>query len=132
MSELTMRDVSHAGHELGRAHVDGLPAVISLGELLRNRIRTDVARYNAEPGPVFKGLVQPADAIRHSDGHHMRIPRRLDADRLIAAAEEAVAAGILWFVLGDENVSDLARRIDVEQQDEVIAVLRRPVVSRVT
>lgn len=126
-----MRDVSHTGHVLGRAHVDGLPTVVSLGELLRIRIRSDVARYNAEPGPVFQGLVQPADSVRHSDGHHMKAPRVLDADRLVVAAEEAVAAGILWFVLGEEDITDLARRIDVEQEDEIIAVLRRPIVARV-
>lgn len=126
-----MRDVSHAGHELGRAHVDGLPAVATLGEILRIRVRSDVARYNAEPGPVFAGLVQPADSIRHSDGHHMRAPRRLDAERLAAAAEEAVGAGILWFVVDGETITDPARGIDVERQDEIIAVLRRPVVADV-
>lgn len=131
VSELEMRDVSHAGHELGRSHLDGLPAVVSLGELLRIRIRSDVARYNAEPGPVFVGLVQPADSVRHSDGHHLKVPRALDADRLVRAAEEAAAAGVLWFVLGDEEVTDLARRIDVDQQEEVVAVLRRPIVARV-
>lgn len=131
MSSLEMRDVSYAGHELGRAHVDGLPPVVSLGELLRIRICSDVGRYNAEPGPVFEGLVQPADSVRHSDGHHMKTPRPLDADRLIAAAEQAVAAGMLWFVLDDEDITDLAHRIDVEQQDEIVAVQRRPIVARV-
>lgn len=126
-----MRDVSRAGHELGSARVEGLPAVATLGEILRARIHADVARYNADPGRVFACLVQPADSIRHRDGHHMRAPRPLDADRLHAAAQEAVEAGILWFVLGEERLTDLAHRIDVEQADELVAVLRRPVVAEV-
>ena len=125
-----MRDISHSGHELGRTQMDDLPAVISLGDLLRIRIRSDVARYNFDPGPVFEGLVQPPDAVRHHDGHHLQVPRPLDADPLIGAAEEAVARGILSFVVGDEEVTDLAHRIDPEQHDEIIAVLRRPIVAR--
>lgn len=127
-----MRDVSHGGHELGRTRLDDLPAVVTLGELLRIRIRDDVARYNADPGAVFHGLVQPADSVRHSDGHHMRAPRPLDADRLLVAAEEAVAAGALWFDIEGEAVTDLGHRIDVDAHDEIIAVMRRPIVARVS
>ena len=130
MSGLQMRDISRTGHELGRARMDDLPAVVSLGELLRIRIRSEADRYNLEPGPVFEGLVQPPDSVRHRDGHHMQVPRPLDADQLVAAAEEAVATDILYFVIGDEEVTDLAHQIDTEQQDEIIAVLRRPIVAR--
>lgn len=126
-----MRDVSEAGHELGRARLDDLPPELSLGELLRRRIRDDVERYNADPGRVFDGLVQPADAVRHSDGHHLRSPRPLDADRLTTAALEAAAAGMLWFVVGDRTLTDLEHRIDPDAHDEVTVVLRRPVVARV-
>lgn len=130
MSVLEIRDVSHAGHELGRARLDGVPAVASLREILSIRIRSDVAHYNTAPGIVFRGLVQPADSVRHSDGHRMQSPRMLDADRFVASAQEAVAAGILWFVLDGEDVADLDRPIDVEECDEIVAVLRRPVVAR--
>lgn len=130
-SGLVMRDVSHGGHELGRAYLPDVPAVATLAELLELRIRSDVARYNTAPGPVFECLVQPADSIRHSDGHRMQRPRRLDPDQLVRAAEEAVAAGILWFVVGEERITDLTRSIEVEAQEEITAVLRRPVVAEV-
>ena len=129
MSQLLMRDLSHAGHELGRAELDGLPPVLTLGELLRHRVHSDVARYHADPGLVFAGLVQPADAIRHSDGHRLPEPRRLDADSLSAVAEEAVGAGLLWFVLDDERLTDLHREIEVDAHDEIRAVMRRSIVA---
>lgn len=128
---LRMRDLSEAGHELGRAHLDDLPDVVTLGELLQLRVRADVDRYNRDPGPVFAGLVQPADSIRHSDGHRMHAPRRLDADQFGAAALQAVAAGLLWLVVDGERLTDLDHRIAVDAHDEVVAVLRRPVVARV-
>ena len=124
-----MRDLSHTGHELGRAHVSGLPAEASLGAILDARVRSDVARYNEAPGPVFEGLVQPADSVRYSDGHRMQNPRLLDADHLVAAAREAAAAGILWFIVHDRTVTDLGDSVDVDGCEEIAAVLRRPIVA---
>ena len=125
-----MRDVSTAGHELSRAELTGLPDTLTLGELLQARIHTDVERYNADPGPVFHGLVQPADAMRYSDGLRMPQPRTLDAESFLAAARQAVAAGLLAFRLGDEVTADLSYLVDLTVHDEVTAVLRRPVVAR--
>lgn len=127
---ISLRDLSRTGHELGRAEVDGLPATTSLRDILRARIRSEVARYNAAPGTVFHGLVQPADAVRHRDGHHLATPRPLDPDRLVTAAEEAVAAGVLGFLLEGEFVTALDRDIQVDNYEELVLVLQRPVVAR--
>lgn len=130
MSALEMRDVSRSRHELGRGHVTDLPAVASLGDIVRTRIRSEVAGYNAHPGPLFVGMIQPADSIRGRNGYRMQRPRRLDADRLIAAAEEAVSAQMLGFLVEGELVTDLDRTITVEEHDELVAVFQRPVVAR--
>jgi hypothetical protein len=127
---LLMRDVSRAGHELGRAALVGLPARLTLRALLGGRIRHEVAAYNRAPGPVYVGLVQPQDAMRYSDGHRMRRPRELDAERLVLAAEQAVAAGLLSFRLGDRTVTDLDVEVAPGELDEVVAVMERPVVAR--
>jgi hypothetical protein len=87
-----------------------------------------VAAYNAGPGPVFRGLVQPSDAIRHSDGFRMREPRPLDAKLLIAAAEEAIDLGLMRLRL-DDRLVDLDELITPADHDELIAVLERSVVA---
>lgn len=130
MAEIRMRDVSRSGHVLGGARVGDLPERLTIRELLRARIRGEVAAYNADPGATFAGLVQPADSIRHTDGYRMEEPRPLDPDQLITAAEEAVAADMLSFRLGAETVSDLDRELVVAEHDEVVAVLERPVIAR--
>lgn len=128
--QLLMRDVSRAGHELGRTQLTGLPSPCTLRELLRHRVHADVAAYNLEPGPVFEGLVQPADAIRHTGGFRMQRPRPLDADLLIAAAEEAVGRGLLRVQVGAATLGDLDAELVPDDHDEVLAVLERPVVAQ--
>jgi len=128
MAEMMMRDQSRAGHVLGGTRVADLPDEVSVRDVVRTRIRSEVAAYNADPGPMFRGLVQPADAVRHSDGFRMREPRPLDAELLIAAAEEATGLGLLRLRLDDRPVG-LDELITPGDHDELIAVLERSVVA---
>jgi hypothetical protein len=77
---------------------------------------------------VFRGLVQPADAVRHSDGFRMREPRPLDAELLIAAAEEATGLGLLRLRLDGRPV-DLDELITLADHGELVAILERSVVA---
>lgn len=129
MTDILMRDVTRAGRELGRRHLVDLPTSLSVGALLEIRIRDEVEAYNEEPGPVFVGLVQPADSIRHSDGYRMREPRTLDADVAVNAAREAVEVGMLSVQLGDVRLADLEATVAVGDHDEVLVVLERPVIA---
>ncbi len=127
---LLMRDVSRAGHELGRALLAGLPARLTIGALLERRIRDEVAAYNRAPGPRYVGFVQPEDAMRYSDGHRMRRPRTLDADRFVLAAQQAVEVGLLSFRIDGRTVGDLDVEVAPAELEEIVAVMERPVVAR--
>jgi uncharacterized protein (DUF952 family) len=131
--ELRVTDVSRAGHPLGRTRITGLPASLTLGELLDRRVRDEVAGYDADPGPVYVGLVQPHDAVRYSDGSRMRTPRHLDVDAFVAAAREAVTAGLLRARIGaspgDRVLTSLEDDVPVARTDELTFVLERPVVA---
>lgn len=130
MAGILLRDVSRAGHELGRIQLEDLPARLTLRALLAARIHHEVAAYNAELGPVYVGFVQPEDAVRYSDGHRMRRPRRLDAEHFVRAAVQAAEAGLLRFRLGEQLVSDLDVEVALTEHTELVAVLERPVVAR--
>jgi hypothetical protein len=130
VADILLRDVSRAGHELGRTTLTDLPRRLSLRELVETRVRGEVAAYNADPGPLYVGVVQPEDAIRSSDGHRMRRPRQLDADRFVLAVEQAADAGLLRFRVGTEVVTGLDTEVDLEAHDELVVVLERPLVAR--
>lgn len=125
-----MRDQSRGGHVLGGAVVEGLPDQTTLGEVVEARVRREVADYNADPGPVYKGLVAPEDAVRYSDGLRMGHPRLLDADRFVQAAREAVAAGVVRFRYADVVTDDLSSVVDVAAVGEIVVDLARPIVAR--
>jgi hypothetical protein len=66
--------------------------------------------------------------VRHSDGFRMREPRPLDAELLIAAAEEATGLGLLRLRLDGRPV-DLDELISPADHGELVAILERSVVA---
>lgn len=130
MSRIDMREVSPAGHELSRGAVEGLTGEASLRDIIRARIDTEVAAYNRDPGTVYVGMVQPEDAIRHSDGFRMRSPRPLDGDQLLTAVDEAVSAGVVSFIIDERTVDDLDAVLDLGTTESITTVMSRPIVAR--
>jgi hypothetical protein len=85
---LTIRDETATGRSTGTMELD-VPAVITLRELIRLRVREEVARYNAQPTERFRGLVRPLDAEEDLNGYRLSRPHRIDWERQADAAVEA-------------------------------------------
>lgn len=61
-----------------RVHRLELPERTTLRDLIRTRVRDEVASYNLAPGTNFNGLVSPVDAEETLNGYRLAAPRRLD------------------------------------------------------
>jgi hypothetical protein len=56
--DVVIVDTTAPGRETPRQLLAGVPSPVSLRELIRFRVREEVAGYNANPAPRFNGLVQ--------------------------------------------------------------------------
>ena len=131
MARLHITDVAPGGYRLSGATVEDLPERATLRQILTQRLQAEVATYNRERGPKFQGLVQPADAVRYSDGFKMASPRTLDDAQLFAAVEEAVKAGMVTFRFAQRTFADLDEELDLGEDDQLTIVMRRPIIARV-
>ncbi|MFI6786830.1 hypothetical protein ACIBG4_05825 [Nonomuraea sp. NPDC050383] len=123
MASVTFRDETATGRALEEFSLPDLPERISARELVRLRVREEVARHNAAPSSRFRGLVQPTDAETELNGHRMRAPRRLDWERQADAAEAAFARNGFLLLVGDRQIEDLAEVIDLTV-DPVISFVK--------
>jgi hypothetical protein len=76
--DVIIMDATAPGRETARQLLAGVPSPVSLRELIRLRVREEVARYNANPAPRFNGLVQPVEAETIVNGYSLTRPRGLD------------------------------------------------------
>lgn len=91
--------------------VPGLPAAveewqlgavrITLREIIEERVRREVRRFNASRPEVYRGLIQPVDSERVLNGYRMKTLRELDEDAECRRGLEAFEKnGFLVFAAG--------------------------------
>ncbi|TMR96195.1 hypothetical protein [Nonomuraea basaltis] len=111
MALVVFRDETATGRALAEFSLPDLPERISARELVRLRVREEVARYNAAPSQHFRGLVKPTDAESELNGYRMRTARRLDWEKQADAAEAAFARNGFLLLIGDRQIEDLDTQI---------------------
>ncbi|MGW2936577.1 hypothetical protein ACWDA7_33050 [Streptomyces sp. NPDC001156] len=113
MASVTFRDETATGKPVAEFEVAGLPERMTVRELIRLRVREEVARYNARPSDPFHGLVRPDDAETELNGYRLREPRRIDWEHQAEIAERAFLSNGFFVLAGDRQVEDLDDVVDL-------------------
>ncbi|MFD0853690.1 hypothetical protein ACFQ07_15740 [Actinomadura adrarensis] len=122
MTTVTFRDETATGRPVSSFEVAGLPSTMTVRELIRLRVREEVARHNARPVRHFTGLVRPEDAEIELNGYLLREPRRLDWERQAAIAERAFESNGFFVLTGDHQVEDLDETVDLTKAPDLVFI----------
>jgi len=126
---VTVTDTTVSGRETARLLLDDVPNPVLLGDLIRHRVREEVARFNARPGPQFNGLVQPVESEHTLNGYALRRPRQLDWERQAQTALDAFGRNGFFVFVGDRQVNDLDEELTLAETEVVSFVRLVPLVG---
>ncbi len=129
VATVTFRDETATGKALHSFEVLHVPDSITVRELVRLRVREEVARYNAAPTSRFQGLVRPADAEVELNGYRLARPRRLDWEQQADAACAAFERNGFFVLVGDRQVEDLGETVDLNAAADVAFIKLVPLVG---
>lgn len=122
MATVTFRDETAAGRPVTAWEVAGLPERMTVRELIRLRVREEVARHNARPSDRFNGLVRPDDAEIELNGYRLREPRRIDWERQAEIAERAFLSNGFFVLAGDRQVEELDDIVDLTADPDLVFI----------
>lgn len=122
MPAVTFRDETAAGAPVAEVRIEALPERMTVRELIRLRVREEVARHNARPSDRFNGLVRPDGAEAELNGYRLREPRRIDWERQADIAEKAFLANGFFVLAGDRQVEDLDEEIDLTTDPDLVFI----------
>jgi len=125
---MTIRDETAAGRAVGSIMLD-VPGKVTLRELIRLRVREEVARYNAQPTERFRGLVRPTEAEADLNGYLMRTPVRIDWQRQADVAVTAFARNGFFVLVANRQVEDLDEELTLDEAADVAFVRLVPLVG---
>lgn len=116
---LTVRDQSSVGEVSGTLTLPDVSATTTLRELIRTRVREEVARFNAAPSTVFRGLVMPEGAENTSAGFVLPEPRRVEWERQADEAIESFGHNGFFVLVDGHQVADLDEPLRLSVESDV-------------
>ena len=129
MATVTFRDQTATGRDLRSFDLPDVPDSLTVRELVRLRVREEVARYNAAPTEHFAGLVRPADATETPSGYRLGTARRLDWEEQADIACRAFERNGFFVLVADRQVEDLDEVVDMTAASDVAFVKLVPLVG---
>ena len=112
---VTVMDQSGAGKVAATITLDGIDSRITLRDLIRTRVREEVARYNAKAAStdIFHGLVMPDGAQPAPQGFRMPKRRRVDWERQAGKALEAFSRNGFFVLIAGRQVTDPGETLEL-------------------
>ncbi|RAY11720.1 hypothetical protein DPM19_29355 [Actinomadura craniellae] len=122
MATVTFLDETVSGERRDGLALAGLPDALTARELIRLRVREEVARHNAAPYGRFAGLVQPEEP-------QPGWLRRLDWERQADIAERAFLRNGFFMLAGDRQIEELDELVDLTGDPELVFIKLVPLVG---
>lgn len=127
--QLVVRDESTTGKETGRLLLEDVPSQVSVRDLVRFRVREEVARHNSRPASTFHGLVQPAESEIELNGYRLREPRKLDWEKQAAVAVKAFEKNGYFVIIDGRQAESLDDEVEITADTDVSFVRLVPLVG---
>jgi hypothetical protein len=129
MGLVTIADETTSGQRGDTWMLDIAEERLALREVIRRRVFTEVAEYNARQPAVFRSLVQPADAELTPNGYTLRERRYVDAEAQYLLAVQAFGRNGFVVLVSDRQVEDLDAEVDLPAGTEVTFLKLVPLVG---
>ena len=118
MATVTIRD-GLKSRESGNVTLPDVPPTISLRELIRTRVREEVAKYNSEASGTFRGLVAPERSEQTREGFKLRRGRLVDWEKQAQVAIEAFRRNGFFVLVDGRQVTELDEELELTAESEV-------------
>ncbi|MEV6268748.1 hypothetical protein AB0L64_16345 [Kribbella sp. NPDC051936] len=116
---VTIIDMSGAGRVGATTLLEGISSRTTLRDLVRTRVRDEVARFNAAPQPIFRGLVMPEGGSPAEDGFRVPRLRQLDWERQADRAIEAFGRNGFFVLVDDRQVTELDEELELTADTDI-------------
>lgn len=127
---VTLSDETTSGDVVTTTTLKLVSERITLRELITQRIREEVERFNRENRhEVFSGLVQPSDTEQTLNGYKLRKPRPIEFDKQLALALKAFESNGFFVLLDDRQVEDLDAPLTLRDNSKVSFIKLVPLVG---
>ena len=126
--DVTVRDETTAGDVLQELALQLASERLTVAQLIRSRVETEVRAHHASSGSTpYGGLVQPVPHEQKLNA--ARPPRRIDTERQVEVALDAFSRGRVLLLVDDRQVTELADEVVLRPGSAVTFLKLTPLVG---
>jgi len=126
---ITISDQSPSGKSVGSIFLTGISDRSTLRDLIRTRVREEVAAYNLKPPKKFHGLVMPEGGEVGKNEFVMKRPRRVDLEKQADVAAKAFEKSGFFVLVGGKQVTELDEDLELADGADVRFVRLIPLIG---
>lgn len=126
MATLAVSDETATGTSIHEWTISDVPDLLPVAEIIRLRVRDEVARYNLGADDRYRGLVTPTQTeLAVNDWRH----RRIDWERQAEIALTAFTRNGFFVLVDDRQLTSLDEMVDLQTTTRVSFVRLVPLVG---
>ncbi|HYI75586.1 MAG TPA: hypothetical protein VEW90_09985 [Gaiellaceae bacterium] len=129
MPTVTIRDETRPGRAIAELALPGLPDRISVRELIRSRVREEVAQANLDRQSSHRLLVLPTDAESSLNGYRLRTPRLIDWEAQAEVALKAFDQNAFFVIVDGKQVDSLDDELELAVESQIRFLRLTPLVG---
>ncbi|MFM7601937.1 MAG: hypothetical protein ACKO7R_12190 [Pseudanabaena sp.] len=129
MMTLTITDETFTGDIINSISLDFEKELITVAEIIEQRVRKEVENYNAKMSDYFQGLVMPSDAEKSLNGYKIKNKRTIDAEQQAYIALGAFQKNGFFVLIDDKQAEDLNEKVLLHNKIKVSFIKLTPLVG---
>ncbi len=127
--EVTITDQTFSGEVLEKISILIDKDIVTVRDLIEQRVTREVERYNKETSGHFVGLVQPTESEQLVNGYKLKKKKTIDAEKQVYIALDAFKNNGFFILVDDQQADALEEAVMLTPTSTVSFVKLTPLVG---
>jgi len=117
--EVIVKDQTFSGEILEEITLNIEKEIVTIKDVIEQRVIIEVNRYNNDTGEYFKVLIQPTDSEKELNGYKLKKRKVIDAEKQVYVALEAYSKNGFFVLIDNIQVESLDTQVLVEKASNI-------------
>lgn len=126
---ITIKDETFSGKILQELELEFKTDVVTIRDIIVNRVTREVENYNNKLPEYFNGLIEPSDAEKTLNGYKLKSKKLIDAEKQAYIALDAFQKNGFFVLVDNTQSESLDQEIELRKNTLVSFIKLTPLIG---
>ena len=126
---VTIKDETFSGQILNETPLEFKDEIVSVREIITERVLQEVENYNYKLPEYFQGLVEPNDSEKTLNGFKLKPKIQIDGEKQVYVALDAFQKNGYFLIINDSQAESLEQMVTLRHDTVVSFIKLTPLVG---